>query len=466
MRFTSLVCKLKSSKFIRSEDGVMVIFGLFLFVIILMTAGLAVDFMRYESNRVRVQSTADRAVLAAATLRESGDREGLVREHFEKAGLSAYLVSVDDDSALNSATVTVNTRPGVDTLFMRWSGVDRLASVEVAEAKEEVTQIEIVMVLDISGSMRWNDNTGTPRITRLRGAAREFVSTVLNPVAPDATTISIVPYAGSVNPGQDVFALLGGLAWHNFSHCPDLPRSVFNSIGLPDAGSMPQAPHFMYWAGATGVDWGWCPNESNSILYHSSSESDLHDYLTNLRMHDGTGTHYGMRWGAALLDPSSRWLNQALASSGTIEPEYANRPSEWDDPDTLKVVVLMTDGMITEQFRPRRPQSSIYGRDGIYPTEAEQDQLNASHISPWGGAYRQRISTQGENSSDFDAACTAAKENGIMIYTIAFETNSQGQNEMRRCASNPTNFFNAEGLELASAFRSIAASIQSLRLTQ
>jgi len=173
-----------------------------------------------------------------------------------------------------------------------------------------------------------------------------------------------------------------------------------------------------------------------------------------------------MRWGAALLDPSSRWLNEALANNGTIAPQYANRPAEWDDGDTLKVVVLMTDGMITEQVRPRRPQSSIFGRDGVYPTEAEQDQLNATHISALDDAYRQRISTQNENSSDFDAACAAAKDNDIVIYTIAFETNAQGQNEMRRCASDPTNFFNAEGLELRYAFRSIAASIRSLRLTQ
>lgn len=452
--------------FARSQDGAMILFGLFIFVVILLVSGLAVDFMRYESNRVRVQTTADRAVLAAATLRETGDRAALVEDHFEKAGLSAYLDSVVVDEALNSATVTVNTRPGVDTLFMRWSGIDRLATAEIAAAREEVTNIEIVLVLDISGSMRWNDSTGTPRIDRLRGAARDFVSTVLNPDAPDATTISIVPYAGTVNPGQEVFGILGGTAWHDYSHCPDLPRSAFTSTGLPDIATMPQAPHFMYWAGAAGVDWGWCPNESNSILYHSNSEADLHAYLSNLRMHDGTGTHYGMRWGAALLDPSSRWLMQALAATETIEPQFSDRPAPWDDPDTLKVVVLMTDGMITEQFRPRRPGSSIFGRNGTYPTETEQDQLNTTHISALGGGHRQRISQQSENSADFDAACSLAKEREIMIYTIAFETNGQGQNEMRRCATGPGNYFNAVGLELDSAFRAIAASIQSLRLTQ
>lgn len=457
-----------AKRFRRSEGGGMLIFGLFVFIIILMVSGLAVDFMRYEKNRVRVQATADRAVLAAATLRETGDRAALVEEYFEKAGLSAYLqLPVEVEEALNAASVTVRTNPGVNTLFMRWAGVDQLTSAEISSAREEVTNIEIVMVLDISGSMRWTDSIGIPRITRLRGAARNFVSTVLNDDAPDAITISIVPYAGTVNPGREVFELLGGNAWHDYSHCPDLPRSAFGSTALPDASSMPQAPHFMFWAvDWPTMDWGWCPNESNSILYHSSSEEDLHDYLTNMRLHDGTGTHYGMRWGAALLDPSSQWLTTALAASGTVDSAYIGRPAAWDDPDTLKVVVLMTDGMITEQVRPRRPGSSIFGRNGVYPTPEEQDVLNTTHIQALHSNNRQRISTQGENSADFDTACALSKQNGVIIYTIAFETNTQGQNEMRKCATSPGHYFNAVGLELDAAFSAIATSIQSLRLTQ
>lgn len=458
---------LSAMRFWRSEGGAMLIFGLFVFIIILLVSGLAVDFMRYENNRVRVQATADRATLAAATLRETGDRKALVEDYFEKAGLSAYLHSVDVEEALNAASVTVRTTPGVNTLFMRWAGVDQLSSAEISSAREEVTNIEIVMVLDISGSMRWTDSIGIPRITRLRGAARNFVSTVLNDDAPEAITISIVPYAGTVNPGREVFELLGGNAWHDYSHCPDLPRSAFGSTALPDASSMPQAPHFMFWAvDWPTMDWGWCPIEANSILYHSSSEAELHDYLTNMRLHDGTGTHYGMRWGAALLDPSSQWLTTALAASGTVDSTYIGRPAAWDDPDTLKVVVLMTDGMITEQVRPRRPNSSIFGRNGVYPTPQEQDVLDNTHIQALHSNNRQQISTQGQNSADFDAACELSKQNGVIIYTIAFETNTQGQNEMRRCATSPGHYFNAVGLELDAAFSAIATSIQSLRLTQ
>ncbi len=467
MRCVTLNNLCPGTRFWRASDGGMIVFGLFALIAILLVSGLAVDFMRYENTRVRVQATADRASLAAATLRETGDREALVRDYFEKAQLTQFLESVEVDEALNSATVTVRTRPGVNTLFVRWVGIDTFTSHEASVAREEVTNLEIVLVLDISGSMRWTDSGGMPRIERLRGAARTFVSTVLNPDAPDAITISIVPYAGTVNPGQQVFDLLGGTAWHAYSHCPDLPRSTFDSTGLPDIGTMPQAPHFMYWAiDWAYMDWGWCPNDSNSIKYHSSSEADLHAYLNSLRLHDGTGTHYGMRWGITLLDPDSRWVTAELAASGVVDPGFANRPAAWDDPDSMKVVVLMTDGIITEQVRPRRRNSSIYGRDGVYPTTKEQDELDSTHIAALNSNRRREITNRAQNSADFDTTCALARANGVIIYTIAFETDSRGQDEMRRCATSPGHFFNAQGLDLDRAFRAIATSIQALRLVQ
>ena len=460
----------RETGFWRACDGGMVMLGLFIVVAIFLISGLAVDFMRYENNRVRVHATADRASLAAATLREVGDREALVRDYFERARLTEFLDepnAVQVDTALNSATVTVRTRPGADTMFMRWVGLDEFTSNEISVAREEVTNVEIVMVLDISGSMRWVDSGGMARIERLRGAARNFVSTVLNPDVPDAISISIVPYAGTVNPGEEVFNLLGGTAWHAYSHCPDLPRSTFSSTGMPDVSTMPQAPHYMLWAVDWGyMDWGWCPNESNSILYHSSSEADLHAYLNNLRLHDGTGTHYGMRWGISLLDPASQWVTANLAASGTVDASFSNRPVAWDDPDSMKVIVLMTDGIITEQVRPRRANSSIYGRNGVYPTTEEQHELNTKHILSLNSNRRQQITSRAQNSDDFDIACRLAKENGVVIYTIAFETDSQGQNEMRRCATSAGHFFNAQGLDLDRAFRAIATSIQALRLIQ
>ena len=57
------------NRFRQDEDGGLIIFSLYLFVMMLMIGGLAVDFMRYEITRTRLQNTLDRAVLAAADLR-------------------------------------------------------------------------------------------------------------------------------------------------------------------------------------------------------------------------------------------------------------------------------------------------------------------------------------------------------------------------------------------------------------
>ena len=47
------------------ESGSLTIFSLFLFLLILMIAGMSVDLIRHEHGRVAMQNTLDTAVLAA-----------------------------------------------------------------------------------------------------------------------------------------------------------------------------------------------------------------------------------------------------------------------------------------------------------------------------------------------------------------------------------------------------------------
>jgi hypothetical protein len=73
-------------------------------------------------------------------------------------------------------------------------------------AEERVTDFEVSLVLDVSSSMNSNN-----RMTNLRPAAREFVSTVLanNTNAPQGLiTISMIPYSAVVNSGTDILPYL------------------------------------------------------------------------------------------------------------------------------------------------------------------------------------------------------------------------------------------------------------------
>ena len=79
---------------------------------------------------------------------------------------------------------------------------------------------------------------------------------------------------------------------------------------------------------------------------------------------------------------------------------------------------------------------------------------------------KETLRKRSKNVESFFAMCNGAKAQGIQIYTIAFEAPSSAIEEMRTCATAPAFFYNVEGVEISSAFKSIARQINQLRLTQ
>lgn len=61
------------TRFRRDEDGSIILFSLFLFVLMILIGGMAVDLMRFETRRVHMQNTLDSAMLAAADLTQTLD---------------------------------------------------------------------------------------------------------------------------------------------------------------------------------------------------------------------------------------------------------------------------------------------------------------------------------------------------------------------------------------------------------
>jgi hypothetical protein len=65
-------------------------------------------------------------------------------------------------------------------------------------------------------------------------------------------------------------------------------------------------------------------------------------------------------------------------------------------------------------------------------------------------------------------ACTNAKANGILIYTIGFGADASGSSTLlRNCASDPKYFYQPQNSsDLQPVFQQIAQSINSLRIAQ
>ncbi|TFH52170.1 MAG: pilus assembly protein, partial [Candidatus Zixiibacteriota bacterium] len=335
------------------ERGALTPLMLVLLIGILVSSGIALDLMRHESERSDLQDALDRGVLAAASLTQTIDAETTIRDYLDNRSLSHVELhySQDANDGRDSRRIAASATYNMDTIFFRLVGLKQLPVTARSAAAHVRQPVETSLALDISGTMRYDQ-----RLINLQPAANSFIDAVMPEGSDPFTSVNLIPYAGQVNPGPVVFDLLGGVRKHNHSSCPEFTAADFDGPGLPSAKSYAQVPHFHHWEiDRAWMDWGWCPSDETAITYVSNEPDTLHEKINSIRLHDGTGTYNAMKWALALLDPSAQPLIASLASNGTVDRDFANRPAPWDDPSTLKFIVLMTDGQITEQNRPKNP---------------------------------------------------------------------------------------------------------------
>lgn len=542
--------------FRRDEDGALVIFSVFMLLMILFVGSLGVDMMRFEMERSKLQSTLDRAVLAAADIDQTMDPATVVNEYFTKSGLGGSVTGVTVTESLGYRSVSATARKTINTQLIHMLGVDTMSAPAAGAAEERVDAVEISMVLDVSGSMASNNKIGN-----LRTAGGQFIDAIYANTEPDKVSISIVPYNGQVNVGPDLIDKYNITNRHNNTFCVDLPASVYTSAALSRNLPMPQ--HVLadtYNSSNTSSSYStssmtpssvnrWCDaNPVNRIRVHSNNVTQLKGHINTLQPVGATSIDAGMRWGSALLDPSARSVVSELVSENVVIAPFAGRPLDYNDPEVLKVMVLMTDGehwpneFVNDGFRSG--PSTVYrntsdDRYSIYHAGVSgSNKYWVPHTGswsavPWGGNITQSCTGNGRNRVCSDVysngsairldwqnvwselrvqwaaqhlyrralggnlsswvdmlrtregtlqspsphevstmnnrllnLCTQVKNQGVVIYTVAFEAPSMGQTLLRNCASSPNHAFDVDGLEIASAFSSIATSIRKLRLTQ
>jgi Flp pilus assembly protein TadG len=535
--------------FRRDERGGAIIFTLFLLLMMLIVAGYAIDTMRFENKRARLQATLDRAVLAATDLDQTLDPESVVRDYFDKAGLLNQITNINVTESMNGRTVSATAQLDVNTLLML--GVDRLIAPASGAATESISDVEIVLVLDISGSMRSNS-----KIQNLRNAANEFVNIVLANDVENRMSIAIVPFNAQVNLGP---TLRGGynvtdLNGVTNSNCIDLPASVYAGTGISPTLPMPQSGYFDA-ASTTNRTNAWvniqapvfstttnihdavpvCKVFANNIVrLPNRNIGQLQSQITGLTADGNTSIYLGMKWGLAMLDPGSRGLFTNMIGQGAMASNLAGRPYDYDRDDTMKVIVLMTDGEHVSSFvlnnGYRTGLSPIYraASDGNYsirfttgrPAVAGANEYWVPHrtewrAGPWTGntsntgvvtqqtwvqvwtnlrmqwvawqLYARALGTSDSTrnslyttwmnnfrsntvvstmNSQLQSTCAMARDNDVVVFGIAFEAPANGQTQIFNCASSPSHYYNASGLQISTAFRSIASQINALRLIQ
>lgn len=418
-----------AGKFFKDEKGnIAILFALFL-VPMLVAVGLAVDGLRALNAATTTANALDSAALAAARAMADGnlsddDVTDVANDYFEANIRGDGKVSYSSHDALE---VTINRETGevtaainthVPTTLGQIAHIDKFSMRREATALAGIGEIEVGLMLDVTGSMDGR------KLEALKRATTDLVEIVIpEGTNADRVRVGFAPYSASVNAGR-----FAGMVSNNESR----DGCVVNREGGEiDSEMAPRQGAFfrsIEQANSTirrdsrkrGYDFYTCPDAE--VLPLTSNKAQLRSTINSYRARGRTAGHLGTAWAWYLVSPE--WGR--VWGSGAAKP-YGTK-------DLIKAVVLMTDG-----------------------------EFNAAYA----GSDR-RPETDRESFRRAANLCDNAKSKGIVVFSVAFDLDDpDARDALSDCASTEDFFYRAENEEeLRKAYRDIAIKLTNLRLSR
>src|SRR5690606_27576502 len=345
------------SRLLRDQRGaLMAIVGLAI-IPLFGAIGLAIDTSRAYMVKSQLWSAVDAAALAGGKVYASDTRDDDIYMYFQTNFPEGYMSAevepleiVADDV---TRTVTVTARATVPTTFMRVLGQDSMTIVASSEVVVESKNVEVALVLDVTGSMAGS------RIADLREAANELVDIVVQDLQePFYSKVALVPYSMGVNVGPYAAQVRGSYT-NNTCTYPDEPTCRYYKFRRYSdsnwttheistcvserhgAEAYTDAPPSVAPVGRNFPPPGsYNPCLPNTILPLTSDRSVLHSNINALQAVGSTAGQIGVAWGWYMLSPNFGYLWPS-----------ESQPGAYGDDELIKVAVIMTDGEFNTIFR-------------------------------------------------------------------------------------------------------------------
>jgi Flp pilus assembly protein TadG len=486
--------------------------------------GGGLDVARAHLAQSRLSQACDAAALAGRRAMSNEDIETAKPEatkffnfNFPQGymGTAAFTPTITKP---DTGTVKVEAQTTVPTTIMK---IFKQGSIPIkvdCDATQNFDNIDIVLVLDVTGSMDQSIN-GEKKIVSLRKA----VMALYDELASAQTQLTaqglrlryaVVPYSMTVNAGKIVRAANANYIATNWSYQSrtwdgsgnDTDDYDYHKKSV-DVSSFVTGSSFntktVIGGSNNWVTWNGCVEERETVSTITPSSStayaDIPGGALDLDIDRVPDANENTKWGphfpdivfnpntsshrpaycpkeASRLKEMARtdmqsYVNALTPVGGTYHDIgmiwgarfisrggifAADNPTVYNDRPVNRYVIFMTDGDLA-------PNSDHYVAYGVeYLDRRVMGGSYGSSVSSGNGSNLEK-----RHTVRFQMACNAAKQGGSSIWAIAFSNDVTSLGPLQNCASNPDQFaLSTDSTQLIAKFKEIGKNIGALRLSK
>ena len=494
--------------------------------------GLAVDTARGYLMKSRLSYALDAAGLAGgrALSNPNADVNAVIAQFFSANFPAGYMgATLDGPNVVMGSggdTITLNATATMGTSLMRVLGMDDMLVAGNTEVTLSSVNLEVSLVLDITGSMQ-------DEMDDLRTAATDLVNIIVkDSQTPFFSKVALVPYAAGVNlggyavqargairgpkaitnatradpvvvtaPGHDLqdgepiyIASVNGMTELNNRYFrvsnPNWTTGTFELRNFSDSDDIDGDGYNSYTSGGTVS----CRSSGCDKFLFLNVNNDWKEWTPSTCATERTGTE-------AYTDaaPSTSLVSPHYSDSSNPCPPNVIVPLTSNKTTLTNAIAALDDGgstagqiglawgwyMISPNFaymfsgegQPLAYDPETLTKVVIFMTDGElntayTEGVVAQNSGSGSGSDSDKIKKNATNGSSFNQAltlCSAMKAAGILIYTVGFNVGAipAAEDLVRQCATDPSYVYLPEGgTELSAAFNAIAVNVSQLRLSR
>ncbi len=471
-----------------SRGGVAVLFGVAI-VPLMCFVGIGFDTARAYMVKSRLSSALDAAGLAGGVSFFLANRDDDIRMYFDANYPDGFLGSTVDGPHITvdevDEKIELDASATVKTTFMRLVGTESITVYSSAEVTRKMTALDVVLSIDVSGSMGYAAPGGGTRLQAAKTAARELIGILFGvDTSEEFLHIGLVPWSSKVNVMTD------GESYDPGATTTEAVSGFVN----PETGA---AENLVYYANNSKVpllvtppsNWRGCVF---SRYTHNGTNDDDGDIRFGPFSGGGTdwpawqpvfaGNH--ATWGG---EPVPGWQDCELSAGGeecAACPERGITPLQHERDVIEDAVNDLTAGGNTNipaglgwAWRVLKPEAPF--TEAIANPEYKREQAivlltDGENCAKSGDGYKRVFGNCNGGRAEMDERLRLLADNvkadGVIVYVIQFaNAGTELQDLLKEVASGPNGpyyHYAPTANSLRQVFREIANHLSSLRLSK